>query len=354
MYEVNETLNISEQTGTKDSWLQDAELMHAISVTVFCVFSVIAVIGILANGVVLAALLLTKQKKNSTHILILNLAISDLLFVSIGIPFTAADYILPSWIFGNLWCKIVQFVIYTTASCSVYTVVLMSLDRFIGAVHPIFSITLRTQKNTKAVIVVLWLVILVTCTPILLSHGQFTTVTNSTVQHSCRFLAEEGWNQEMFHIGFTVGHYIVPLILIAILYIKIMCSIWKSSRVVELQARRRVRATRLVVFVVVAFLVCWCPIHVIYLLKCFGFYNRDFTGAMLQVSANTLAYTNSCINPILYAFWSPTFMDTFRGVFGLGSSRQGQQEQTLQTRNELLQRHTVSSTAACIHQTTAV
>lgn len=41
----------------------------------------------------------------------------------------------------------VQYMIVVTAHCSVYTLVLMSLDRFLAVVHPITSISIRTQWN---------------------------------------------------------------------------------------------------------------------------------------------------------------------------------------------------------------
>lgn len=121
--------------------------------------------------------------RSTTNILIINLAISDLMFVIFCVPFTATDYILPDWPFGNLWCKFVskpklifsfligfawvrvawsvettvwlifywiqtrkfhryflivtfhfqvQYMIVVTCHASVYTLVLMSLDRFLG------------------------------------------------------------------------------------------------------------------------------------------------------------------------------------------------------------------------------
>ena len=55
---------------------------------------------------------------------------SDLLFILFCVPFTAADYALTSvWPFGSLWCSSVQYLIIVTVFVSIYTLVLMSLDR---------------------------------------------------------------------------------------------------------------------------------------------------------------------------------------------------------------------------------
>ena len=67
--------------------------------------------------------------KNTTNLLILNLAVADLLFVLVCVPFTASDYVLMYWPFGLFWCKTVQYIIHVTAYVSIYTLVLMAGDR---------------------------------------------------------------------------------------------------------------------------------------------------------------------------------------------------------------------------------
>lgn len=46
--------------------------------------------------------------RSTTNLLIINLAASDILFVIFCVPFTATDYILPTWPFGDVWCKVVS------------------------------------------------------------------------------------------------------------------------------------------------------------------------------------------------------------------------------------------------------
>jgi len=58
-----------------------------------------------------------KQMRSTTNLLIINLAVSDILFVIFCVPFTATDYVLPEWPFGNLWCKFVQYMIVVTCHC---------------------------------------------------------------------------------------------------------------------------------------------------------------------------------------------------------------------------------------------
>ena len=87
-----------------------------------------------------------QQMRSTTNLLIINLAVADLLFIVFCVPFTATDYVLPFWPFGDIWCKIVQYLIVVTAYASVYTLVLMSLDRFLAVVHPITSMSVSTTS----------------------------------------------------------------------------------------------------------------------------------------------------------------------------------------------------------------
>ena len=59
--------------------------------------------------------------------------LADLLFILLCVPFTATDYALTSvWPFGDLWCSSVQYLIIVTLLVSIYTLVLMALDRYAG------------------------------------------------------------------------------------------------------------------------------------------------------------------------------------------------------------------------------
>ena len=53
-------------------------------------------------------------------------------------------------------CKLVQYLIIATAYVSIYTLVFMSLDRFLAVVYPIESMTLRTESNCRKAIIATW------------------------------------------------------------------------------------------------------------------------------------------------------------------------------------------------------
>lgn len=108
------------------------ELVESIVVVVVPLFfGIIGILGLVGNSLVVVVVAANPGMRSTTNILIINLAVADLLFVIFCIPFTAADFVLPYWPFGNVWCKMVQYLIIVTAYASVYTLVLMSLDRLV-------------------------------------------------------------------------------------------------------------------------------------------------------------------------------------------------------------------------------
>ena len=117
-------------------------------------FTIIAIVGIFGNALVIIVVSTNTQMRSTTNLLILNLAVADLLFVCFCVPFTATDYVLSDWPFGHVWCQTVQYLIYYTSYVSIYTIFLMSIDRFMAVVFPVMykihifaSDVFREQKS---------------------------------------------------------------------------------------------------------------------------------------------------------------------------------------------------------------
>lgn len=124
----NETLRYNEEF---DYSFDRDQVEKIVVVVVPIFFGMIGILGLVGNSLVVIVVAANPTMRSTTNILIINLAVADLLFVILCIPFTATDFVLPFWPFGNFWCKMVQYLIIVTAYASVYTLVLMSLDRWV-------------------------------------------------------------------------------------------------------------------------------------------------------------------------------------------------------------------------------
>ncbi|XP_039962378.1 allatostatin-A receptor isoform X2 [Bactrocera tryoni] len=298
-------------------------LERVVSAIVPAFFGVIGVAGLLGNVLVIFVVVANQQMRSTTNLLIINLAVSDILFVVFCVPFTAADYVLPTWPFGNLWCKFVQYMIVVTCHCSVYTLVLMSFDRFLAVVHPVTSMSLRTERNAMLAIFCAWILILSSAIPVALAHSVRLYYFKGRSYTACVFSTEEeGWSLIGFQISFFMSSYVAPLTLISFLYMGMLARLWRAApgcKPSEESRKGKRRVTRMVVVVVLAFAICWLPIHLILVMKALTWYPGTHASVIVQIISHVLAYTNSCINPILYAFLSDNFRKAFRKVVGCGN-----------------------------------
>ncbi|XP_023290184.1 allatostatin-A receptor isoform X1 [Orussus abietinus] len=361
MEEACSGLNLSTCTGNGTSKDEDAyafdyqQLQNIVSVVVPVFFGVIGLLGLVGNFLVVIVVAANPNMRSTTNLLIINLAIADLLFVIFCVPFTATDYVMPFWPFGNIWCKCVQYLIIVTACASVYTLVLMSLDRYLAVVHPIASMSVRTEAHAFLAICIAWAVILTASIPAFVIHGEvrsfgskertqrtppsatigsspgsvslsgslafpqvldsFQDPYNSTVTRTstaCRVLPQFNW--PLFQVTFFLSSYIVPLTLICGLYVCMLLRLWRGAHVSAESRRGKRRVTRMVLIVVGVFAISWCPIQMILVIKSLDLYPMSSTAVTIQIASHVLAYANSCVNPILYAFLSDNFRKAFRKI----------------------------------------
>ncbi|XP_014678604.1 PREDICTED: allatostatin-A receptor-like, partial [Priapulus caudatus] len=309
------------------------EFEKIVGIVVPIVFSLIMVIGLVGNALVIIVVSCNPLMRNTTNVLIISLAISDLSFIIICVPFTATDYALPIWPFGNVWCKIVQYMINVCAYASVYTLVLMSLDRYLAVVHPIASMGVRTTRNSWVAIGILWAIILLCNIPALFIYEAIDYLFINEDRSACMmtFGAPSPHMINMnhvriFHICFFVLSYFIPLTATCGLYVFMLKRLWYGStpggNISSESLRSKKRVTRMVVVVVVIFALCWLPIQIIFVVtKTSGTMSQSSKALLaFQIVGQCLAYTNSCVNPILYAFLSDNFRKGFKKVLCCGSS----------------------------------
>ncbi len=63
------------------------------------------------------------------------------------------------------------------------------------------------------------------------------------------------------------------------------------------------RAFRIMLAVIVAFFLCWLPYHTVDLIIMYGEESSSYVALAVDPLAVSLAYFNSCLNPILYFSW---------------------------------------------------
>ena len=284
------------------------EIFHVVSVLVPVLFSITVFLGLVGNCLVVYVISSNKRMINSTNILILNLAIADILFLVFCVPFMTAQYALLSWPFGNICCKIVEYFVYLLANSSVYSLVLLAIDRYFAIAKSVTALSLRTKENTFFVILVMWTAIFTLCSPILMLYEQRELVINGMTLFVCGHAKEFLQYRVVYTTAYIIFGYILPLVLIVGLYVFVLREVNRRKN------RKRQSVTKMLVIVVGVFAVCWGPLHLISMLNALHLFPMSTATISFGIVSHVMAYSNSCMNPILYAFLSQNFRKAFKQV----------------------------------------
>ena len=87
--------------------------------------------------------------------------------------------------------------------------------------------------------------------------------------------------------------------------------------------------------VVVVFGVSWLPHHVIHLWAEFGVFPLTPASFFFRITAHCLAYSNSSVNPIIYAFLSENFRKAYKQVFKCQARKESPLNDTKENKSRL-------------------
>lgn len=309
------------ETGNNSSNFSDigrelpVHLIFMISSYVF-----ICVVGLIGNGLVIYVVLRFSKMKTVTNLYILNLAVSDVLFL-ISLPFLITTTLLEYWIFGRAMCKIYFVFFSINFFTSVFTLTAMSADRYLAVCHPVRSVYYRTTRIAFFVCMSIWSISFFVMLPVILYS---TTIPNrrNPDQETCTISwpedqpipGDKAFTWYTFLLGF-----LIPVALISVFYISVILrlrSVGPRKKSKERKKSNR-KVTRMVLAMISVYVICWLPYW------CFqGNLTFKPTGAGLpnwQIymfnAFTVLSFANSMINPVLYAFLSDVFRKSFLKAF---------------------------------------
>ncbi|KAI4903519.1 hypothetical protein NFI96_027570, partial [Prochilodus magdalenae] len=305
---ISEMYNYS----ANESWSEEAEPLSPIIPVITAVYSVVFVVGLVGNCLVMYVIIRYTKMKTATNIYIFNLAVADAL-VTTTIPFQSADYLLNSWPFGEVVCKVFISIDYYNMFTSIFTLTMMSVDRYVAVCHPVKALDFRTPMKAKIINILIWVLSSAAGIPAMVLGS--TQTNNGTTECALQFPDPYMYWDTLMKICVFIFAFVAPLIIITVCYTQMVMRL-KSVRLLSgsrEKDRNLRRITRLVLVVVAVFVVCWTPIHIFILVKALAPGVPETTAVMgAYFFCVALGYTNSSLNPILYAFLDENFKRCFR------------------------------------------
>ncbi|XP_030074350.1 C5a anaphylatoxin chemotactic receptor 1 [Microcaecilia unicolor] len=252
-----------------------------------------------------------EMKRTVNTIWFLHLSIADLL-CCLTLPFLAMQVILDQhWPLGIVICKLIPPLALLNMYMSVLLLATISADRCALVLKPVWCQNNRTVLKATAVCISLWLLALLMTTPSFF----FQSIYSPPLTHKevCTMhYAKAGNHQNTVKISvvtyrFVLG-FVVPFFMITICY-GLLISKVKSSRFSQSS-----KTLKIVLTVIIGFFVCWFPYHVtaIILASQPPTSNLFLSTHRADPIVVSLAYINSCINPIIYVLMGQDFKQKFK------------------------------------------
>ncbi len=308
-----------------DDYDEDTDLRKSLNIMSLIVYSLAFVLGVVGNGIVIWVTGF-KMKRTVNTVWFLNLAVADFLFTAflpLSVVYTAMDF---HWPFGKFMCKFNSTLSFLNMFASVYILVVISIDRCVSVVRPIWAQNHRNVNRASVVSSGVWLFALVLSSPYFVfkdiapDHSDpnitncFTNFAFSDDYYTpevveLRMLRHRAMIITRFIIGF-----VLPFVIIVSCYAVIIHRLQRNRSM----SGRTGRPFKIIAAVITAFFLCWAPYHILVLIEMVNHMRTKYNSTLQYITTvgipitTSLAFLNSCLNPLLYVFMGQDFKDKVR------------------------------------------
>ena len=236
------------------------------SAVAYCLIFVVSLAGNIFIGIIVYK---TKTMRTPINFLIVNMAMSDLLYPIFLFPRALTGLYVGSWLIsgplGQALCKLCNFLERVSMTVSIQSLVLIAVDRFGAVVFPLRS-PLVSSKLCPFFILATWIVAMAVWSP------DFFAM--KLVEYPGMLTCEEKWNEAFgesssfknYTLAIMIVFFCTPIVMIAILYTIIYLKV-KSLAILgeqpvnarQQREKRERNVLKMAIAIVLGFTVCWLP-----------------------------------------------------------------------------------------------
>ena len=307
--------------------LHDGSMSDSLMILITTLYAITFVIGFIGNSLGLYIICKKCGIKAATHLLIANLACSNLLIVFIVIP-TSVSFLYNghywlSGISGTVTCKISQYLFVFPIATSILTILVVSIDRFFAVCHPMRGQLFRKPKKMTATI---WICAAIVTSPIIVIF-KVTPFPSPEIKWSCsQYFGQDpqlaDTLSKVYYASLFALLYLLPLLIITVLYTIIGYKLYnrsipgmsRSPNFRDRVERSKRKVAKVMVMIVTAFAICWFPAHAVHYYVTF---QKETVSRIPPYAISLLlwiSHSNSAIDPFLYILLSHNFQREFRKI----------------------------------------
>ncbi|XP_072553935.1 endothelin receptor type B-like [Paramormyrops kingsleyae] len=290
------------------------------------------VVGIVGNTTLLRIIYQNKCMRNGPNALIANLALGDLIYISINIPINVYKLLAMRWPFseqpfGLFLCKLVPFLQKASVGITVLNLCALSVDRFRAVVSWSRVQGVGIPLVTAIEIVSIWILSIVLAVPEAVVFDMVSFSYKNVTMRTCMLKPQTPFM--MFYTNvkdwWLFGFYFcMPLACTAAFYSLMTCEMLHRRNgdlriALTEHLKQRKEVAKAVFCLVLIFALCWFPLHLSRILKKMVYTQNDRGRCdllkfllVLDYLSKNLATINSCINPIILYFVSKKFKNCFK------------------------------------------
>ncbi|BFY98642.1 hypothetical protein BsWGS_01682 [Bradybaena similaris] len=329
MMALNSTLLFQNSNVPADDVLQSEPLLPIyITVYVTLINIIIFFVGIVGNVLVIVVIARVKDMRTTMNLYLVNLSAADLLVLFVCQPTAMLElYAKERWLLGNVVCKLIPVLEHTTMQASTLTIVVITFERYHAICRPLDVFLRCNRPRPLSTLLCVWAIAIVASLPFV----AMTTLGkqpyyDGTQVDMCETKVNEVWHY-CFHLTTTTIFFVLPLLLLTILYSRIIRKLYQSdltngrircevkeSTGYSLRSRRQV--IRMLITLVILFFLSLAPLRVVIVWHIFSppdsiprlgiesYYNVLWL-------CRLLIYLNSAGNPLIYSLLSSKFKIAF-------------------------------------------
>ena len=293
-------------------------------------YCLLFVVSLAANTFIGIIVYRTKTLRTPINILIVNMALSNLLFPIFSFPrilveINTAGYWLVSGPFGQAVCKLSLFTGDVSILVSVQSLLLIAVDRFGAVVFPLRS-PLISSKQCRYFILVIWIVAMAVHCPYLIALKVVEYPEGLFCRWQWNDTFGESLSQQTYILGLILVACYVPLVLISILYFAIALRIKsqkppgkQSANARERRLKKERNVLNMSVAIVLVFAVCWLPLSIYAFLSLYSsnIAIRSSCGMQyFETIAFLLARSYCAVNPCICVIFSGNYRQGLKNLIG--------------------------------------
>ncbi|PIC19763.1 hypothetical protein B9Z55_025188 [Caenorhabditis nigoni] len=302
---------------------------------VTALYLVIFIIGVFGNTATCLVMRKHPMMKTHTSMYLINLAVSDLVTLCVGLPFEMMmNWHQYPWPFPDFICNLKALIAETTSSVSILTILVFAIERYVAVCHPLYLVKNQFfKRNMKAIIGLSWIVSILCATPFGIYHradylmrswpgtdDKIPVISSKMCMVAVMFEPKlEPTFKVLFHFS-AIAFFVVPLLTILVLYARIACKVSNNRTIqageLDITEELQLKINAILCAIVSAFFICYLPFQFQRLL----FFYLDNEVILVWINqyvyfiSGFLFYLATIINPIAYNVASSRFRRAFKDI----------------------------------------